>query len=155
MPSFASRRHQSLVEQLVLLRHQLVGLARYLAEHHGGRHAIGAGRVAALVDLRLQAGDPDLEEFVQVAADDAQKAQALEQRHVRIGRLRQHPAIELELSELAVEQRGRSWRPGWKFGFTGLLEVCWRMGGLKATDASVSTSRGIEHSECYVFGGGT
>jgi hypothetical protein len=38
-------------------------------------------RAAAELDLLLEAGDADLEELVEVARDDAEEAQALEQRH--------------------------------------------------------------------------
>jgi hypothetical protein len=40
-----------------------------------------APTAAAELDLLLDAGDADLEELVEVARDDAEEAQALEQRH--------------------------------------------------------------------------
>ena len=52
----------------------------------------------------LDAGDADLEELVEVARHDAQKAQALEQRHGRIGGLGEHAALELEQGELAIDE---------------------------------------------------
>src|SRR5690606_573583 len=52
-------------------------------------------------------GRADLEELVQVGAGDAQEAQALEQRHGRVLRLRQDPEVEIQLRQLAVGvQRG-------------------------------------------------
>ncbi len=64
----------------------------------------GPRRDAPSFDLLLQAGDADLEELVQVAADDAQEPQPLEQRHRRVLGLRQHAPVELEQAELAVEE---------------------------------------------------
>jgi hypothetical protein len=51
----------------------------------------------------LQAGDADLEEFVEIARADAEKPQPLEERHRRIESLREHALVELEHCELAVE----------------------------------------------------
>lgn len=51
----------------------------------------------------LEAGTRILEEFVEVAGNDAQEAQALQQRHALILRLRQHAAIEGKQAELAVK----------------------------------------------------
>ena len=103
MPSRASDGSTLFVPQLVLGGHQVVGTARHFPVHARGRLAVGPGDFGADLDLRLQAGDADLEELVQVAADDAQEAQALEQRNGRVGGLGQHAAIELEQTELAVE----------------------------------------------------
>ena len=82
-----------------------------------GVRSLEAGR-----DLLLEAGDPHLEELVEVAAEDAEELEPLEQRRPGVERLVQHAAVELEPGELAidverrvpeveVEQgRGRSWR---------------------------------------------
>ena len=50
-------------------------------------------------------GDADFEEFVEVAREDAEESQPLEQRHVRILGQRQDATVECELRQLAVEQR--------------------------------------------------
>jgi hypothetical protein len=47
-------------------------------------HAVGPGVVGPQRDLRLEPGHPDLEELVEVAADDAQEAQPLEERHALV-----------------------------------------------------------------------
>jgi hypothetical protein len=49
----------------------------------------------------------DLEELVQVGAGDAQEAQPLQQRHLRIQRLSQHAEVEIQLRQLAVEVQRR------------------------------------------------
>src|ERR1051326_3334554 len=72
--------------------------------------------------LLLETGDADLEELVEVGRDDGDEAQALERRHRVVGRLRQHPALEREDAELAIEElrrrrdsavhRAARWRSG-------------------------------------------
>ncbi len=52
----------------------------------------------------LEAGDADLEEFIQVARGDAQEPQPLEQRHRLVERLGKDPLIELEKRQLAVDE---------------------------------------------------
>jgi hypothetical protein len=54
-------------------------------------------------DLLLDARDPDLVELVEVGAEDRQEAQPLEQRQAAVLRLFEHPPVELELAQLAVE----------------------------------------------------
>ena len=76
---------------------------RDVLEHAVGPHAVRADRRRPRFDLGVQAGDADLEELVEVAADDAQELQALEQRIARVLGLREHAARERELAELAVE----------------------------------------------------
>ena len=92
-----------LVQQPILARNQLVGLLRHLQDHLIGAHAVGADRGGTGFDLRLEPRDADFEKFVEIAADDAQELQPLEQRVVAVFRLGQHPAIEGELAEFPVE----------------------------------------------------
>ena len=67
----------------------------------GGRPS-GPRRHAEVLRV-AHGGGADLEELVEVGAGDAQVAQALEQRHLRVLRLRQHAEVEVELRQLAVE----------------------------------------------------
>ncbi len=84
-------RSQDLVEQAGTGARPARALSRVTnANTCRGIDAIGPGGGCVQLDLLLQAGDADLEEFVQVAADDAQEAQALQQR--RAGDLRPAPA---------------------------------------------------------------
>src|SRR6266566_3547109 len=57
----------------------------------------------ARVHLLLQPRYPDLEELVQIGAEDREELEPLEQRVRAVGRLLQHAAVELEPGELAVE----------------------------------------------------
>ncbi len=56
----------------------------------------------------------DLEEFVQVAGDDAQEAQALQQRHLAPAGPIQHPLVESQDAVVTVQQRDA----GTEFGGT-------------------------------------
>ena len=58
----------------------------------------------ALALLALEAGDAHHEEFVEIVGRDRQEAQLLEQRMVVVLRLLQHPAIELQPGQLAVDE---------------------------------------------------
>src|SRR5262249_27984175 len=55
------------------------------------------------VDLLLQPRHADLEELVQVRAENAQELEPLEQRVRRVARLFEHAMIELEPAELTIE----------------------------------------------------
>ena len=58
-------------------------------------------------DLPAKAADADLEVLVQIAAEDGEELDALEQRCPRVERLVQDPPVELEPAQLPVEvQRG-------------------------------------------------
>jgi hypothetical protein len=76
----------------------------------GRAHAVGRGMRAAGRDLLLQAGDADLEELVEVAGEDRQEADALEQRVALVHRLVQHALVEVEPRQLAVDVRDTSAR---------------------------------------------
>jgi len=65
---------------------------------------VGALRARRVLQQLLDAGDADLEEFVEVARGDAEESQPLEQRHGGVLGLGEHALVELELRELAVDQ---------------------------------------------------
>ncbi len=51
----------------------------------------------------LETGHPDFEEFVEVCRGNAQETQPLQQRHRLVERLVQHPLVEFEERQLAVD----------------------------------------------------
>ena len=53
--------------------------------------------------MRLEPGDPDHEEFVEIARRDRQEPHPLEQRVTRVASFLEYPAVECEPAELAVE----------------------------------------------------
>ena len=93
------RRHQHVVEQRVLFVDEFV-------RGVGHRNQVLARDARARLPRGFDdVGHAHLEEFVEVAADDGDVAQPLEQRHVVAPGLGQHAAIELQDGALAVEQR--------------------------------------------------
>src|SRR5207302_1488987 len=68
----------------------------------GDRHPIGRQLAAELLQL-LESGDANLEELIEIAAGDAEEPEPLEQRHRLIERLLEHPLIELEKRQLAID----------------------------------------------------
>ena len=65
--------------------------------------AVGAAGVDPGLELVEQPGDPDHEELVEVRGVDRAEADPLEQRHLRVLGQLQHPLVEVEPGELAVE----------------------------------------------------
>lgn len=66
-----------------------------------------AGRVGdqgVVFELQFQPAHADHHEFVQVRTGDRQELGPLQQRHRIVGRLFQHPLVELQPSELAVHE---------------------------------------------------
>ncbi|MNN36124.1 hypothetical protein D3C81_1500040 [compost metagenome] len=99
---FFQLRQQHVVEDGVLTIHLGV---HQLADARQGLvrlQTVGTGLFTGEVDLLLQAGDADLEELVEVAGEDQQEFQALEQRVALVQRLLQHPNVELQLRQLAM-----------------------------------------------------
>ena len=103
--SVRQRRCNVVIEQAVLHRDQVMGFARDLFVDLLHRQLIGADGRRARVDFRLQAGNANLKKFVEVAADDAQEAQPLQQRCLLVFCLRQHTAVERELLNLAIQKQ--------------------------------------------------
>jgi hypothetical protein len=93
------RGHELLLPATLLGRDEVMGLAEHLQEELAGRRV--AGRFLLLHD----AGYPDLEEFVEVGADDREEADALEERDGGVFREFQDAAVKAEPTEFAVEHR--------------------------------------------------
>jgi hypothetical protein len=79
------------------------GMALHACAVHRIRQAGRQGRVSAHPVLRQQAGQPHLEELIQVAADDAQETQAFQQGNILVLCLRQHAPVECELRQFPVQ----------------------------------------------------
>ena len=75
------------------------------AEDGLGRIALVAVWVHAVLDRAQQEPDALHHELVEVAGEDAQEADALEQRAAIVGRLSEHALVELEPRQIAVEER--------------------------------------------------
>ncbi len=91
----------------VALRDQLVCALADGRELLHRRHAIRRNFLDLAGELRLQPRDPHHEELVQVAGEDRQELQALEQRHSLVARFRDHARVELEPGKLAIDEQAR------------------------------------------------
>ena len=70
------------------------------------RHSVRRGDRDSGQNLLFQTRNANLEEVVEVLAEDGQEAHAFEERELGILRHRQHPLIEVEPGELAVDVSG-------------------------------------------------
>ena len=91
----------------LLLVHQAARRDADLLELFGRRQAIGGQDPDPLANLALQAGDPGHEELVEVVGRDRQDPQPLQQRVRRVRGLLEHPAVELQPGNLAIEKSRR------------------------------------------------
>ncbi|CAM5190501.1 hypothetical protein CDEN61S_00939 [Castellaniella denitrificans] len=103
-PVFHQLGHDLARQQAVLAVHQGVRGPLHPVEGLVGRHAVHAPQLRRLALLFLEAGHADLEELVQVRADDAQVAQALQHRHVRALGHGEHPLVEFQHRQFTVQE---------------------------------------------------
>ena len=87
-----------------------------------GDKAVGRAHRQAHLVATFQAGDPDHVELVEVRREDREELRPLQQRQRRVGGQRQHPGVEVQPAQLAVEvailgqrvvdrrRRRRGWR---------------------------------------------
>ena len=103
---------------------EVVGAAGDLEKLGQRAHAVGRKVLGleVLVELGLQAGHADLEELVQVRGADRHEPEPVEQRVGGVARFLEHPLVEVEPAQLAVDEQagverrsggGRRHRGGW------------------------------------------
>ena len=98
------RGRDLLREQLGLAGDELVDARADRAELLERVHAVGRLGADARRDLLLEAGDAHLDELVEVGREDRQELGPLEQRALGVLGQREHPGVEVEPGELAVQQ---------------------------------------------------
>ena len=69
-------------------------------------------RLEVFVKLGLQSGDAHLEELVEVGCADRQEPEPLQQRVRRVARFLEHPLVEIEPAQLAIDEQARVERRG-------------------------------------------
>ena len=94
---FFQLRQQDVIEDRVLAVHMAVHQFADAGQGLVRLQAVSAGLFAGEGDLLLEAGDTNFEELVQVAGEDQQELQPLQQRVGLIQRLFQHADVELQL----------------------------------------------------------
>ena len=97
------RRQQHVVETGVLRIHQTARAFVDRLQLFGDGQAVGARLIRAEFEALLEAGDADLEEFVEIVRGDAQELEPLEQRDLLVERLREHALVEFEQRQLAID----------------------------------------------------
>src|SRR5260370_5731607 len=103
-PVFCQLRKQFLVPKLVLVCDQLVGAALDLIKRLGRTQAVRCDIACLAFDLLFDAGNADLEEFVEVRTEDATNLHPLDQWLGRVLCFLQNATIELEPAQLAIDE---------------------------------------------------
>ena len=103
-PRSASAGRTSSRKQLAVPLHQLARLAPDRLEHLARHQAAGGPDGDAGGDAALEAGHPDHEELVEVAGEDREEPGPLEQRQVGVLGQLEHPLVERQPGQLAVEE---------------------------------------------------
>ena len=88
---------------------------RHHPETLTGGKTIGRAMPPFRLNLLLEPGDADLEEFIQVGMGDPEKLHPLEQWNRGIQRLVQDPLVKLQPRKLAIEKASRN-PPGRRLG---------------------------------------
>src|SRR5690349_2480069 len=105
MDSLIGKAGQNLlVQQRILPRHQHMGLLAHQSEYLMRQHASWIKTAGIEFNLLLDPRDTNLEELVQVTADNAKKLQALKKRGIRIFSLGKYPPVEFNLANLSIEE---------------------------------------------------
>jgi hypothetical protein len=99
------RGQHGVLQHRVLTMHQLLRALDDELVHMLQRHPIRRQRAGVVAHLFLKAGHADFEEFVEVAAGDADEAQALEERYSRVRSLCEHTLVEPQNAQLAIQER--------------------------------------------------
>jgi hypothetical protein len=96
-----------------LLRGQLADAITDLGERHRRRSPVRGADAEAGRRLTHEAGHSHHEELVEVRGEDRRELEALEKREVGICGKLEHPRVELEPRELAVQQPLGALGPHW------------------------------------------
>ena len=84
-----------------------------------GCAAVGRARDLAGLDLLAQAGDPDLEELIEIAGEDGQELDPLQEGIPGVARLVQDTVVEVQPGQLPVQVRERHLRARLASGTAG------------------------------------
>ena len=90
-------------EQPLLAVDQRLDPLAHLDELLAGGAPVGRGDADPGRHLLLQTGHPNLEELVEVLAEDGEELGPLEERHGLVGGQGEHPLVEVEPGQLAVQ----------------------------------------------------
>jgi len=108
----AQSRDDDVIEDAVLFLHIAMGHITDFVQNLLRPLAIRPQDFAAILELLPEPGGADLEELIHVAAENAAEHEPLKQRVAFIAGLHQHPVVELQVTELAIEEVLKSLQVG-------------------------------------------
>ena len=97
------RAEQYFVQTGVLRVHETARAIVNRLQLFGDAQAVGARLIRTKFESLLQAGDADLEEFVQIVRRNAQELEALEKRDSLVEGLCEHALVEFEQRQFAID----------------------------------------------------
>ena len=100
---FREFRHEHIVEQLILLIDQPHRASADGLQLVGDAESIRTALQCAGLQKLLEARHPDLKEFVEIRAGNAQESYSLQERNPAVLGLLQHPLIEVEKRQFPVD----------------------------------------------------
>jgi len=103
-PSIGEHRLQRLAQDPILISLHPVTIIRHRLQLLRDRHPGGIPDHRIPLVLHLQPADPDHHELVQVRAGDRQKFGPLEQRPIERLGMGQHPPVEFQPTQFAIEK---------------------------------------------------
>ena len=101
---FHQRRHQFVVPKIVLGGDELMYQSLNGVERFRGRHAVRSDFARLTLNLLFDAGDANLEKFVEIVAEDGHELDPLHQRLRRVLRFFQNAAIKFQPTQFAINK---------------------------------------------------
>lgn len=138
-------RAHDLGELVRMARVHLPELAGEPVHHLGRREAVGPARVHPGLDLPMHARHSHHEELVEVRGVDRQELQPLEQGHGAVFAELEHPVVEVEPGELAVDVEARICEVGLGGGGGHALLDC-HVCDSSSTPAIAPSSAGVNNN---------
>ena len=103
-PVFRQLRQQFIFPKRILRRHQFAHRFLDAIENFGGAQSVRTDAARLALNLLFDPCDANLKKLVQIRTDDGEKLNALDERLPLILRLFQDAAVELEPTQLAVDE---------------------------------------------------
>ncbi len=116
------RRHQFIAPERILGRHHFVRGALDGVEGIGRRQSIRPDIARFAFDLLLDAGDTDLEKFIEIGTEDGEEFYPLNQRLGRVLRFFQDAPVKLKPAQLAIDEIFRRGKFRLPVMFTGIRQ---------------------------------
>ena len=100
---FGQRRAHLVEEDAGLPAGELLGAFTDAAQLFARGQAVGRAHRQSHLVAAFQPGDPDHVELVEVGREDREELRPLQQRQRRVGGQREHPGVEVQPAQFAIE----------------------------------------------------